>query len=122
MIHKANFYLNYKEKRFLKNLRPLSTYSKIIHGANFGRGVEATSLIPECSLIGVYPGQSITIKTLLEKEEFVNKSIKCCFLHPNNSIVDPTDIFGYLQVFPICSRLLLAFLQASICSSCLASR
>jgi hypothetical protein len=91
---------NFRESQFLSKLTPFDTISKIIYSTNLGRGVESLTEIPAGTLLGIYPGKYRTVKDFLEKQEFVEKSVKSSFLFSENLVIDPTDIFGFLPDNP----------------------
>ena len=94
------YYQNYFENKFLKSLRPLSQYSKVIYRPDMGRGVELLEDLKAGSLLGIYPGSHKSLKEFLEKEEFIAKSVKSAYLLKDNEIIDPTDIFGFVPDQP----------------------
>ena len=95
-----NFLINFLEGRFLKRCRALSEYSKVISSADKGRGVELSEDISEGTLLGIYPGEHLSLSNFLGKEDFVNKSVKSAYLHSEDRIIDPTDIFGFVKDTP----------------------
>lgn len=91
---------NFKEDRFLKRIRPLAEYTKVITSKDKGRGVELLESVEKGRLLGVYPGAHISLKEFLGKEDFVNKSVKSAYLHRQSEIIDPSDIFGFVTEAP----------------------
>lgn len=91
---------DYKEQRYLRNIRPLADYSKVITSKEKGRGVELTESITVGDLLGIYPGAHLNLKSFLGKEDFVNKSVKSAYLHSEDKVIDPTDIFGFVTDTP----------------------
>ena len=100
MFKVADCLNDWRESRFLKSFKPLSEYSKVTMSEQMGRGVEVSVPVSAGSLLGVYPGEYKSIKAFLEKEEFVSRSVKSAFMISEDTIIDPTDIFGYLPDRP----------------------
>ena len=68
--------------------------------AEMGRGVQSDVFIPAGTLLGTYPGQHLSLKSFLAKEEFISRSVRATFRLSEQVIIDPTDMFGFLPNSP----------------------
>ena len=91
---------NLKETSFLKSLRPLAELTAVEKCSELGRNVIANEIIPAGTLIGIYPGAKLSLNDYYDKHELLNQAIKYGYRLSEDTIIDPTDIFGYLEDRP----------------------
>jgi hypothetical protein len=90
----------FAERRFLRHLVPIDSYTSVVETDFAGRSVVADREIEEGELIGIYPGLHLTLEEFAEKEEIQVRSVKACFRAHDGRVIDPTDIFGCIPNKP----------------------
>lgn len=94
------FFSNRAERKFLASLPPIDEISTVVLNPPLGRNVIAIKNIPAGHLLGVYPGVQLAYQDYLDKHELLENAMRYGYRLSEDTIIDPTDIFGYLPNTP----------------------
>ncbi len=98
-----NVYRRYsamRERRYVRSLLPISEMTRVEKAPGVERGVFATKYISAGTLLGTYPGHRRSIHEFMEKGEFLDNSLRYAYYLNANTVIDPSDLFGYVPDTP----------------------
>lgn len=93
-------YAHRAENRFLNSLPYIDDITRVVFEPLLGRTVIATASIDAGQCLGVYPGAKLTLQAFLDKHELLDHAVRYAFSLSENTVIDPTDIFGYVSSTP----------------------
>ena len=93
-------YANRAEDKFLRSLPHVDEITQVVLAPILGRNVIATTNIEPGQCLGVYPGVKLTIQAFLDKHELLEHAVRYTFSLSEDTVIDPTDIFGYVSNTP----------------------
>lgn len=86
-----------KESLFLSNLSSLGGRVSVEKLGDKGRGLFALEQFNAGSLLGVYPGATLSLAEFYEKQEFLGRALGYSFYRRDSRVLDPSDIFAYVS-------------------------
>ena len=88
------------ENRFLSYLPHVDNITRVVVEPVLGRTVIAKTSINAGQCLGVYPGAKLSLQAFIDKHEFIDQAVRYAFSLSENTVIDPTDIFGYVSNTP----------------------
>ncbi len=97
---KARIFYEYfkrlQEWVFLRQLSARLNLVQVRSSDDLGRGLYASTKIPAGTLLGIYPGRTLTRQEFQEREEFSIRAQRYAYYFSDDLVIDPTDLFGNL--------------------------